>query len=153
MSRIVLLMGLPGSGKTTWAERQNGAHIISADDFFLYRPFDPRLLPEAHAQCLVRFTRAVSGVEPHGLIIVDNTNTTLVELAPYVALAQAYGHVLEVRFFLCTPDMSERRNVHQVPRDVIDRMAQNIIATGETAPPWWPRPIVTHPLPEDHYAL
>ena len=71
--------------------------IVGADDFFEgsegYR-FDKTKLAEAHGQCFRRFIDFLD--VDVDLVIVDNTNTTTEEIAPYMLGASAYGYEAEV---------------------------------------------------------
>ena len=84
MKQVFILRGLPGSGKSHYAqslcdEMVNGDEgqfvICSTDDFFIsdgqYR-FDKAKLSEYHNLNLARFIRALSQQIP--LVILDNTN-------------------------------------------------------------------------------
>lgn len=70
--------------------------------------FDPAKLPEAHAQCLKKFIRTAQGNTGGALgdvIIVDNTNSTVAEIAPYYAIAEAYGYDTRILRVRCRPRM------------------------------------------------
>lgn len=145
--KVTILCGVSGSGKSTYARGMEPTHerkhIISADDHFMvdgeYR-FDPSQLPAAHAHCLRRFADHVCHCESHnvGLLVVDNTNTTVAEIAPYAALAQAYGCELEILIFNCDPEVALERNVHSVPRRAICGQYRRIQGLQDEMPPWWP---------------
>lgn len=148
---IHILQGPPGAGKTTWAERQHGSiasskygeriAIVSADTE--RERIIGRTLAEAHAACLRRFVDLlnvpprVAGTTMH--IIVDNTNTTQAEVAPYVALGMAYGHVVTLRTF---PGRGPGMDVHNVPAHVYHAMVDRI---SKFAPaPFWDIRIVPY---------
>jgi predicted kinase len=98
--------------------------------------FNPARLGEAHAQCLRRFLGAVSRKEN---VVVDNTNTSLLELAPYVSLAQAYRYDLELIYVECSPELSAARNTHGVPAETVGKMHRALQETLKSIPPWWPQ--------------
>lgn len=137
--KVTILSGLPGSGKSTWARRQ-GAIVVSADHFFtgtdgVYR-FDPALIGAAHGACLRNFADLVvaSGVDH---VIVDNTNLSAVEIAPYYALAQAYGREVKVLRVRCDAWTAFERNTHGVSEDTFRKMIAADARLAETLPPWW----------------
>lgn len=137
------MMGLPGSGKSTWIKANRPyAQVCSADHFFMedgeYR-FDPTKLGEAQGMCLRAFTELVQDGSYD--IVVDNTNTSLVELAPYVALAGAYDHKVEIVYLETTPELAAARNTHGVILSTCEKMNRNIANTLRALPPWWPWPI------------
>ena len=92
---VTILVGVPGSGKSHHTASLTGAVVVSADHHFVELgngtyAFDPSKLGTAHGQCLRRYTEALQRGESH--VVVDNTNTTLLEMSPYVSLALAYGY-------------------------------------------------------------
>lgn len=146
---IHILQGPPGAGKTTWATRQHGSVAASRYDERVYivsadterERIIGRTLAEAHAACLRRFVdllcRVVPGTTIH--IIVDNTNTTVAEMAPYVALGMAFGHVVTLRSF---PGRGPGKDVHGVPEHAYHAMVDRI---AKFAPaPFWDIRITHH---------
>lgn len=139
---VVILSGLPGSGKTTRAERMAhlamSAAIVSADDAHIdpadgvYR-FKPELRAESHRICWRAFRDAL--VEGFGLVIVDNTNLTAAEIAPYVLPAEAYGYDVRILRVPCVPAEAFARQTHGVPAVIFDHM----VAAWEKRDvmPWW----------------
>lgn len=145
---IIILRGVSGSGKTTLAEKlqseNKAACIISADDFFTANGkyvFRPEALGQAHADC---FGRAIGIVREHysgehysGPLIVDNTNTTNIEVAPYVMLANAYGVQHKIITVWCTPETAHRRGTHGVPFATVMRQHTNLMESTRTMPSYW----------------
>lgn len=116
MSALVLIRGLPGSGKSTMARAMPGYSHYEADMFFDvggYK-FDVKLLPNAHAWCLNAAKRAMrNGMK----CVVSNTFTRNWEMEPYIEAAAHFGvpcRIIEAR--------GNWPNIHSVPEDVIDRM-------------------------------
>jgi predicted kinase len=136
--QIFLIGGLPGSGKTTQAERivenledvTTSFAIFEADDFFLdangnYK-FHPELIHHAHELCQKRTEQAM--LESTDLIIVANTFTRKWERQPYEKLAARYGYNLVFKWIdsgLSDEELAAR-NVHDVPVDVIAKMRARI---------------------------
>jgi predicted kinase len=147
---VVVLRGISGSGKSTLAQelvQKTPASIawVSADQYFTDEDggyhFDPAKLGEAHGDCLRQFVRnlqvdATYGVK-NSLVIVDNTNTTVAEAAPYMALAAAYGFNALLVTLDADPRKAALRNVHGVSPETTD--AQYVRLTAETPrlPPFW----------------
>lgn len=135
--------GISGSGKSTVAKRNRGAKVFSTDDFWMKNGiynFDPVRLPEAHQWCLRNFMVACQ--VGHPLIVADNTNVTLDELAPYVAVAQACGYDVEVITLRCPPEDAQSRNVHGVPLKTCIKRAEMLDQHSALFPRWWKHTII-----------
>ena len=122
--KLVILRGIPGSGKSHYAQeiREDlAAAVLSADDYpGLYTEedgkvaFHPELLGEAHGRCL---RQAVYCLQNRNSAIIDNTNLSTEECAPYVALGLAYGASVEIHNVEAPVDVAFKRQTHGVPRD------------------------------------
>ncbi len=152
MHKCIIMRGIPGSGKSTYAENEQIGYAMghtsdfqcrtfSADHFFLldgqYR-FDPSKLGEAHNQCLRRFTAHVSGPLPtNSVLFVDNTNITVAEIAPYAQLALAFGFELEILTLEIDPEIAFGRQVHGAPLHTLFRMHFAMKEEARRFQPWW----------------
>lgn len=116
---IVLIRGLPGSGKTTMARvlALVGFEHYEADQYFerdgQYQ-FSPSELPKAHAWCLARVKESMARGVP---CVVANTFTRRWEMQPYIDAATDAGFRVRV-----IEAHGEWENCHGVPADAIDRM-------------------------------
>lgn len=145
MGRVIVLMGISGAGKDTWIQENfPSADVHSTDKFFMvdgeYK-FDVTKLGEGHAWCLREYTKVVQG-EVEGVVIVNNTNTSLAEVAPYCALALAHGHELQIVALVCAPEVAAKRNVHKTPAKSVFQQDARFRRTLADLPPWWPSTIV-----------
>lgn len=128
--------------------------IYSTDEFFMRAgvyTFDASKLSAAHAWCLRLFIDSCRseyeaaqflypGEEPYiwpKLYIIDNTNTSVVELAPYVAIAQAYGLDVEIHELVVDVEAAHARSLHGVPLEAMQKMHDRM--QSEALPPWWKR--------------
>ena len=119
---MIILRGLPGSGKSTVAEyivQLNGAVICCADDYFMkdgeYK-WNPALLGSAHNWCKNLCEGAMKNGEN---VIVANTNTTDSELKPYLDMSTKYGYRV---FSMIVENRHGNSNIHNVPSDSLDKM-------------------------------
>lgn len=145
---IFIMRGVSGSGKSTHAARLMGdnGEVVSADHFFYNDRgeyvFNPAKLPEAHAECLRRFVALLTKGDVSA-IVVDNTNTTVAEVAPYAALALAYGATLEIVEVECDVEVAAARNLHGVPLAGVRAQAERLTKSRGDLPPWWKFRLVT----------
>ncbi len=127
MRKVIIMSGIPGAGKSFEMKKQKDKYylrdigVVSADNYFMvdgeYR-FDPSKLGNAHGNCLRSFISNILE-ETREIIIVDNTSSTCEELAPYIAIAMAYGYEVEVMTIMCANEEEvarcHARNTHGVP--------------------------------------
>jgi len=116
---LVLIRGLPGSGKSTMARHRYPGHIlVEADQFFYgaqgaYR-FDRNRLADAHAWCQDRVAALLAD---NRAVVVANTFTQQWEIQPYRAMAARYG--AQVTVIVATGNYP---NIHGVSAATIERM-------------------------------
>lgn len=135
MKRIILMRGIPGSGKSFLAELMNQNGVFSTDQYWydeegIYR-FDPVKLQEAHEQNRAQVERMLARFD-HGTYIVDNTNIGTRDVAPYFDLAVKYGAEISIvqvdtPLEVCLVRNSKRSQDRRIPEDVIARMFYNMV--------------------------
>jgi len=141
--KVIILRGGSGAGKSTWIKKYHHSNtvVFSADTFFMVNGeylFDVTKLGEAHATCLrsfIAFCQNPPAEVP--TVIVDNTNTTVAEFAPYAQVAQVYGHELQLYTFLYDPIVAHKRNTHGTPLKGCIEMHQRLMESNKFIPPWW----------------
>lgn len=121
---LLLLRGLPGSGKTTlgatlaascmWPLHEADHYFYDGDGNY---NFDPAYLPEAHAQCQ---ERTESCLRQNQSCVVANTATTEWEVQQYAAIAERTGAVLQT---VIVENRHGGESRHAVPKATIARMA------------------------------
>ena len=121
-----MLVGLPGSGKSTWLERQ-GITAISSD-WIRQVLADDATDQTIHARVfltvryLLRHRLAIGRLVSY----VDATHLTPEERRPYVKIAQWYGCDVEAVYFDVPLDVCRERNLRRnrvVPDEALERMA------------------------------
>lgn len=135
--RVIVMSGLPGSGKNYWIEKNHpSAAVVSADDYFMKEgiyQFDAEKLGEAHSFCIRRFIELTRIVYP--TIMVNNTNLTSEEIAPYYAIGKAYGYEVELVTLYCRPKVAADRNIHGVSLETCIGMLSRL--NMRVIPPYW----------------
>jgi adenylate kinase family enzyme len=126
--KLYIVRGLPGSGKSTFAEALVGSDFLvcEADKYFMvdgeYK-FDGSKLKEAHESCrnLVETYMKDSLVNDqfYREIAVSNTFTQSWEMAPYFELAEKYGYMV---FTVIVENRHGGVNQHGVPDDKLEQM-------------------------------
>lgn len=119
MNKLILVRGLPGSGKSTFAKSLGGIHV-EADQYFMqdgeYK-FDAFKLKQAHNWCKLRVEHSMEdGVDK---IAVSNTFTQEWEMDAYYELAEKYGYRVHS---IIIENRHGGVNEHGCPDDKIEQM-------------------------------
>lgn len=113
---LVLIRGLPGSGKSTMAKAMPTHKHFEADQFFVNEDglyvFDASKLKEAHEQCL---QRTITALTYGNDVVVSNTFTMQWEMVKYFCIPLGY----DLRILVATGNYT---NEHGVPEEAIQRM-------------------------------
>lgn len=143
--KVDILRGIPGAGKSRFVRGQYpGATVLSTDDYFVGADgvywFNPADIGLAHGRCFRLFIEALQRGDSQ--VVVDNTATSIAEIAPYVLGSQAYGYDAEIITLRCDPAVAASRNVHGVPVAAIHKMAEALEAGTLALMPWWQHRVI-----------
>jgi len=144
---LIIMRGIPGSGKSTKAKQLVGSGVIHSTDDIIESKFDYRQffsdmienkdfspLSQVHSENFNRAKKSMSmGISP---VIIDNTNIKANEPKNYVEAALRLGYTNEnIKFVevgtggVSAEELAER-NTHGVPLDKIEAMIQSYKSVG-----------------------
>ena len=118
---LIIVRGIPGSGKSSFAELLARA-ICIADDFHTDRNgnynWKPHNVGKAHDWCKRKCKRFMkAGIDR---IVVANTSTQEKEFKPYMNMAKHYGYKV---FTVVVENRHGGKNSHEVPAETIEKMS------------------------------
>ena len=121
MKTLILVRGLPGAGKTSFAEfLSQDIPVVSADDYFYDKgeyKFKIEELGQAHKYAqLCALTMMEKGISK---ICVANTFTTEKEMKPYFEMAEMCGYKV---FSIIVENRHGNSSIHNVPDETIVAM-------------------------------
>lgn len=123
-AEVVILVGLPGAGKSTFARARFPAHEYISKDAFPSGARDKQARQDAALRAALRGGRAA---------IVDNTNVTVADRAAIIAIARELG-VRVVGYYLDVPVREaiarneKREGRAKVPKVAIFTSAKRLVA-------------------------
>lgn len=128
------MVGLPGSGKTTYARQAFPEALrVSLDDLrlmFSGHTFDLKIEPavEVGGEALLKAMAGYAGAKNADLLF-DATNVSRARRAPLLALAREHGLSPVAVYVECPLAVAQRRNAQRpapVPRNVIRQFSQRL---------------------------
>ena len=140
-AQVIVLQGVSGSGKSSYCKNLASNFVFSADDYFMQSgvyKFNPAQLGDAHSYCFRNFVVYLQQwADSDKVLVVDNTGTTAVEIAPYMALAAAYNVPAKIVTIECDLELAFKRNQHNVPMKTILKQAARIKQSHSQFPFHW----------------
>ena len=89
-------------------------------------------MPQAHTSCFQRFLEFLQ--HGPGIAIVDNTNTRVFEMSPYILAGNAYGFEVRIIRLVCDPNVAATRKSRAATLQIIQEMTERI----EAVPSFYP---------------
>ena len=119
MNKLYIVRGVPGCGKTTFAN-EICDKVVSADDYHTDDQGNYNWKFEnqaaAHRYCQGK-TRTIMELGQN--VAVANTFTTVKEMKPYYKMAKELGYTV---FSIIVENRHNGKNVHNVPAETIEKM-------------------------------
>ena len=127
-----IMRGMPGSGKSTYVRNEilgyhNPVAVYSADDYHMTQEGYRYIAANAHLAHKTCFQKFVSSIElelPY--VVVDNTNTTPLEIEPYRRFAEVNDYLITIIWCDATFELCMRRQTHNVPLKTMLNMWHNL---------------------------
>lgn len=132
--RIAVLVGLPGSGKTTWVEKQGGRALSSDAIRGLLLGDETDQSGNDRVFLTLRYLlrhRLALGRE---VTYIDATNLTPDERRQYIEIGRAFGCEMEAVFFDVPLEVCRARNAARhrvVPEEAMTKLAAKLTAPTE----------------------
>lgn len=131
LMRIVLLVGLPGSGKSTYLAKSGAAGLSSDAIRGLLADDETDQTIHARVFATLRYLLKQRLAIGREVTYVDATNLTPRERKPYLKIGAAYGCEVEAVYFDVPLEVCRARNAKRarvVPEEALKRMAAKLAA-------------------------
>ena len=126
MTELVLIRGLPGAGKSTYAQKHFPGHKHLEADMYFNRTgtykFDPKKLNSAHTWCQGRTHRALSA--GHDVVV---TNTFTMEWPPRSGKLRSYPEIDRAVWFRLD---EARLRINPAQSELLDHLVRLVEEAG-----------------------
>ncbi len=123
---ITIMVGISGSGKSTRAFKKYPNAVVCSSD---------EKVDLEESACIRKYIKLI--LEGENDIVVDNPNTTIVELSTYVNIANAFGREYVIELINATATFGIRMNRHNTPNNLIYEQFENIYNLKRAIPKSW----------------
>lgn len=125
MSELVIFVGLPGSGKSTYYQANFAAtHVHVSKD----------LMGKGKSADTKMFVMIRDALAAGKDVVVDNTNPTIQVRAPLIALGRQFGAHVIAYYFDCAPKVAVVRNEKREGKAKVPKVAIFVAAKKLQAP-------------------
>lgn len=117
---LIIIRGIPGSGKSTFAQLLDTKAICTADDYHVRDGkyvWKGENIGKAHDWCQRKCRRFMK--KRADRIVIANTSTTARELQPYYDLARQHGYTV---YSVIVENRHNGENIHDVPEATLEKM-------------------------------
>ena len=119
MKTLIIVRGIPGSGKTSFASFL-GKAVCCADDYFVHDgeyKWKAEDIGKAHGWSQRKCRRFMKAQVEQ--IVVANTNTTEREMQPYMDLARQFSYIVHT---IIVENRHGSESIHGVPEATLEKM-------------------------------
>lgn len=125
MNTITVLVGLPGSGKSTWCSKCKDEVVLSSDSIRGELFGDEAIQGNPKEIFDLLKERLKNALADGKDVVVDATNMTVWERSDYIKIAKEYNCRVVAKIFTTSPEECRRRNQNrerEVPEFVYVKM-------------------------------